>query len=122
METGVIVVNLPPSESKIDSLPNLENCCFVFNLKRGLCTWLVIEAFIWAFLFVAALFHEIFYVNVEDLLQFSLEMEGWYFYIIFGGPVEYLSRRIYSKSLIDFRVCYNFNHAILFLLSLCCDH
>lgn len=83
-----------------EKLPNFEKCCFVINLKVGLNVWLVIEAIIWTFLFIAALYHEFIFANEINLDDFFDETRTWYFYLIFGTEFEYLDQRIRSE-LID---------------------
>lgn len=80
-----------------DELPRVEKCCFCIHLRIGLGVWVILEALLWVAFFVAALYHEIIYVNEDDLMLFSLRTDQWYFELIFGDRLHTVDQKIRSK-------------------------
>jgi hypothetical protein len=94
MET-VMTVELTRIPSK-DEFPKLEKCLYFFSLKRGLTVWLVIEAILWIFFFIAGLYYEIVFIDDVDLLMFTEETKSWYFLLILGEQ-HYIDHKFRSK-------------------------
>lgn len=72
-------------------------------LTTFLNLWLVFEVFLWAFFFASAVFYEITYIEKIDLLDFSDEIETWYFRLIYGdvGTIDQKLRCKFLKNEID---------------------
>ncbi|KAG5675830.1 hypothetical protein PVAND_005700 [Polypedilum vanderplanki] len=91
-------------------LPKVDYCCFLFDLRIGLSIWLIIEAIIWTFLFVAALYHEIVYASAFDLFDFSDETKGWYHYLLLGDESIESDHKIRT-----YTILFNFMLMLIFL-------
>jgi hypothetical protein len=92
-----VKVNLQVSLSESE-FPRVENCCVFVNLRIGITIWLLIETFIWTFLFIAAFYYEIVYVDRIDVIDFYDETEQeWYFNFLFGDRLLTSDQKIRSE-------------------------
>lgn len=80
-----------------EDFPKLEKCCLCVDLRLGINIWLGVEATIWLFFFVVALYFEVIYIDEVDLTNFIHETDDWYFILIFGDRFYFLDQRIRSE-------------------------
>lgn len=94
------IVHIPKATLQVSlstaEFPKVEKCCFIFDLKCGLYTWLSIETIIWLFFFISTFCYEIVILNEVDLLDMSDTLEQWHFRMIFGDRLERIDHAIRS--------------------------
>lgn len=95
------IVNIPTKTLHVSlstaEFPKVEKCCFCFDLKPGVYTWLTIEALIWTFFFISTFIYEIILASTIDLLDFSDLTETWHLRMFFGNRLENADHAIRSK-------------------------
>lgn len=79
-------------------LPRLNKCCFVFGLRSGVLIFVSFEVLFWCILTFAAIYSEVKYIIHTDIPEFSDVLDNdWYYYILFGWPMELIDERIRSE-------------------------
>jgi hypothetical protein len=70
----------------------------MFGLRSGVLIFVSIESLFWALMAFAAIFSEIKYISNVDIGEFSDGLDNdWYYFVLFGYPLETIDERIRSK-------------------------
>jgi hypothetical protein len=87
-----------PQRFQSKSLPNVDACCFIGDLRKGIRTWIFIEVIIWFLLFCASFYHEIIFIQTNDLFEFfDIMNDSWYSILVFGNEVWEVNNNIKSE-------------------------
>lgn len=85
-------------ENSSNPLPRFNKCCFMFGLRSGVLIFVSIEALFWAIISFAAVYSEVKYIRLIDILEWADELErDWYYYLIFDHPRDLFDDKFRSK-------------------------
>lgn len=70
----------------------------MFGLRSGVLIFVSIEALFWAIISFAAVYSEVKYIRLIDILEWADELErDWYYYLIFDHPRDLFDDKFRSK-------------------------